>query len=200
MTCADLEILLCDYQDGTLRSEERALVEAHLVECEECTELAQDISRAVAFVERVAPAEPPPELLTRILLHAPGGKSAAMGRPSWWRRIFGNWLGGTFEAVLQPRYAMGMAMTILSFSMVARYSGIHLQQLKPADLDPVKIWATTEDRAHRVWDRGMKYYENLRWVIELQARIHDLSEQEQEQKKLLEQKAPKPVGGEGSKK
>ena len=32
MTCAELEILLCDYVDGTLRGAEKSALESHLAE------------------------------------------------------------------------------------------------------------------------------------------------------------------------
>ena len=34
MNCADIEILLCDYVDGTLHGEQKSAVEAHLAGCE----------------------------------------------------------------------------------------------------------------------------------------------------------------------
>jgi len=74
--------------------------------------------------------------------------------------------------------AMGMAMTVLSFSMLARFAGIEPRQLKPSDLDPVKIWMAVDDRAHRGWDRTVKYYENLKLVIEIQSRLKDWTEQD----------------------
>ena len=40
-----------------------------------------------------------------------------------------------------------------------------------------------DDRAHRVWDRAMKSYENLRWVIEIQSRLKEWSEEDQEAQK-----------------
>ena len=67
MTCAELEILLCDYVDGTLRAEERTALDSHLAGCSACAELAKDVAGVTAFIETVAPAEPPAELLTRIL-------------------------------------------------------------------------------------------------------------------------------------
>lgn len=175
MTCAEFEILLCDHLDGTLRGEEKAAFELHRSTCVACAEYATEVSSAVAFVETAAVVEPPAELLTRILHEAPQGASGE--KRSWVRRIF----GGLFESVLQPRYAMGMAMTILSFSMVARFAGIEPRQLSPADLNPAKVWSTMDDRAHRTWNRAVKYYENLRLVIELQSRLKDFSEQEQAQ-------------------
>jgi hypothetical protein len=175
MTCAELEILLCDYVDGTLRGEERTALESHLAGCSACSELAKDVMGAVSFMERAATVEPPAELLTRILHEAPSARQIANERQSWLRRRF----GGFFESVLQPRYAMGMAMTILSFSMIARFAGIEPRQLRPSDLDPVKIWASIDDHAHRTYDRAMKFYDNLRLVIEIQSRLKEWSDQEQ---------------------
>ncbi len=81
------------------------------------------------------------------------------------------------QSVLQPRYVMGMAMTILSFSMLARFAHIEPRQLKPSDLDPAKVWQGIDDRAHRAWDRGVKYYDNLRLVMEIQSQLKEWNEQ-----------------------
>ncbi len=176
ITCAEVDSLLCDYVDGDLRGAQKAALEDHLVTCSGCAEMARDVQAAVTFIGRAAVAEPPAELLTRILHEIPAGKQ----NPAW-RRLAGRWLGGWFESILQPRYAMGMAMTVLSFSMLAKFAGIQPRQLSPEDLNPVKIWMSIDDRAHRGWDRAMKSYENLRWVIEIQSRLKEWSEQDQEQ-------------------
>jgi len=175
MTCAELEILLCDYMDGALRVEERAALEAHLAGCTSCSELAKDVAGVTAFIEKVAPAEPPAELLTRILHELPTAQAAV--KRSWWRSLFGGWV----HSILQPRYVMGMAMTVLSFSMIAKFAHIEPRQLRPSDLDPVKIWASIDDRTHRAWDRAVKYYENMRLVIEIQSRVKEWNDQEQAQ-------------------
>ncbi len=94
-------------------------------------------------------------------------RAAGDARPSWVKRLF----GGFFQGWLQPRYVMGMAMTILSFSMLARFAHIEPRQLRPSDLDPVKVWQGIDDHSHRVYDRAMKYYDNLRLVIEIQSRL-----------------------------
>jgi hypothetical protein len=174
MTCAELEILLCDYVDGTLRGEERTALEGHLDGCAACSQLAADVTGVTAFIERVAEVEPPAELMTRILHYAPAGRRAVVQEPdsassSWLKRMF----GGFRQSVLQPRYVMGMAMTILSFSMLARFAHIEPRQLRPADLDPVKVWQGIDDRSHRIWDRSMKYYDNLKLVIEVQSRLKE---------------------------
>ena len=50
-------------------------MERHLAECPACAELARDSAAAVAFMERAAEVEPPPELITRILFDAPWSKA-----------------------------------------------------------------------------------------------------------------------------
>ena len=172
MTCAELEALLCDYVDGTLDGERKAAVEKHLAECATCAEMARDASTAVAFMKRVPLVEPPAELVTRLLFQIP---TRAEGRKEGFRSFLGRWI----EPVLQPRFAMGMAMTILSFSLLARFVGIPDQHLRPSDLSPAAVWETVDNRFHRTWDRAVKYYESLRVVYEIQSRLSEWSEEDQ---------------------
>ena len=174
MTCADFEILLCDYLDGTLAESRRGEVEEHIRECATCAEMYREISGALSFMEKAAEVEPPAELLTRIINEVPA-HAGVVHHKSWYRRV----LGGRLEPFLQPRYVMGMAMTVLSFSMMAKIAHIDVRQLSPADLNPVKIWMTADDHAHRTLDRAVKYYDNLKVVIEIQARLREWSDQDQ---------------------
>ena len=73
MTCAEAEVLICDY--ASLPSAERFELERHLGECPACAELARDSAAALAFMERAADVEPPPELITKILFDAPWTKA-----------------------------------------------------------------------------------------------------------------------------
>lgn len=177
MNCSDLEILLADYVDGTLHGEQKSALEQHLVNCPECAELARDAAAAVGFMERAAEVEAPPELMTRILFEMTSGPSRAAVRPSWARRMFGGLLGSWGERLLQPKFTMSIAMTILSFAMLGRFSGIEVRQLRLSDLDPVKVWSAVEDRMQRTWERSVKYYENLRVVYEIQTQLKDWTDQ-----------------------
>lgn len=167
MHCLEIDELLCDYVDGALSTERKQAFEAHTASCAACRELVADVSGAVHFMERVAVVEPPKELITRILYHTP--KQAplveAMARQDWLKR----WIA----PLIQPRFAMGMAMTILSFSMLGKFVA-PVTQLKPGDLDPVKVWRNIDDSAHRTWDRLVKYYDNLRLVYEVQTAIEEM--------------------------
>jgi Zn-finger nucleic acid-binding protein len=170
MKCVDLEALLCDFVDGTLASAERATVELHVDQCPACRQLVADAAEALSFIERAAHVEPPPALVNKILFDARQMGLAANPRGA--RRG----LARFFEPFLQPRFAMGMAMTILSFSMLGRFSGIQVRQLKASDLEPAKVWATLEDKAYRAWERSKKYYESLRVVYEIQQTLNDWSQ------------------------
>jgi anti-sigma factor RsiW len=167
MHCSDIEILLAEYVDGTLEAGAKSAVERHVASCAGCRELAEDAASAVAFMARASAVDAPPELLTRILFQAPAVK------PTLARRLFGRVLGGWIEPVLQPKLAMGMGVAALSFFMLR--PGV--RQLTPSDLDPVKVWTAAENRASRVWERGLKSYENLRLVYEIETRLSQWREE-----------------------
>ncbi len=180
MNCAELEELICDYVDGTLTAASKAEVERHLETCPPCAEMAQDSAAAVAFMERAADVEPPPELITRILFDAPWAQKAPAKGRGWWSKLI--------APVIQPRFAMGMAMTILSFSILSRF--VPMQQLRAADLRPSEVWASLDDRAHRAYARSVKYYENLKVVYQIQTLLRDWQQQAEDQK-VAESSEPK---------
>lgn len=167
MRCPEIDELLCDYVDGTLDAARKTQFEAHANSCAECRELVADVTGAVQFLGRVADVEPPKELVTRILYHTP--KQA----PVLESLVQRDWLKRWIAPLIQPRFAMGMAMTILSFSMLGKFV-TPVRQLKPSDLDPVKVWRSVDDSAHRTWDRFVKYYDNLKLVYEVQTAIDDI--------------------------
>ncbi len=173
MTCAHLEIALCDYLDGTLAAAEKAEVERHLSECAACAEMARDAGSAMAFIERVADVEPPPQLITRMFA-IPGMREARVSV----RHGIQGWFRNLVQPILQPRMVMGLSLTILFFGMMARCAGIPGRQLSPADLNPSRVLAGLEDRVHRGWERSAKFYENLRFVYQIQSRLREWRDQQ----------------------
>jgi hypothetical protein len=173
--CAQFEVLLADYLDGTLPESQRIEVEQHAADCAGCRELLADVQGAVGFLKASEEVVPPPELITRIANHAPTGRiRRPLERQGLLSRMISRWL----QPVLQPRLAMGMAMTILSIAMLERCTGVRMQHVQPEDLNPVRIWGGIEDKTVRLKDRAVKYYENLRWVYEIEVRLRELREQQ----------------------
>jgi hypothetical protein len=72
-------------------------------------------------------------------------------QPSWIERLLGR--RGAF--VLQPRFAMGMAMAVLSLAMVGRF------------------WDASESRIQRSWDRAVKGYESIQLVYDVRSQLDE---------------------------
>jgi len=175
MNCAEFEILLSDYVDGTVNIEQRRAIEAHADSCPACREFLRDVFQAVSFLDSSEKVAPPPELITRIVYHAPRGRIRDESEyRGFFNRVYAKWL----QPALQPRCAMGMAMTILSFAMLGRCTGVQVQQISPADLSPARVWNNVEDKAYRSWNRTVKYYENLRLVYEIETRLQEIRDQQ----------------------
>jgi hypothetical protein len=151
ITCTEFEILLADYLDGTLGAEQKATIEAHRSGCASCAELALDAAGAMAFIERAATVDPPPALVNRILFEVTSGASRSVIKPSWIERLLGRRAG----FILQPRFAMGMAMAVISVAMVGRF------------------WGAAENGMLRSWDRAVKGYESLQVVYEVQTQLDE---------------------------
>lgn len=188
MTCAEFEIILCDYIDGALSAEARARVESHIQSCEPCAQFAGECGAVSELLKRVPEVAPPPAAVTRILHQIPVRQPASVRA----RGALAGFLGRWIAPVKQPRMVMGMAMTILSFAMLGRFAGIEARQIRPADVNPARVMEATEDRLHRTWARAVKYYENLRFVYEIQSRLRELtaSEEEAERQQSSEKTAP----------
>lgn len=182
MNCADVEILLCDYLDGTLAAERRSELESHLKDCTMCAEFAADAGAGLALLEHVPDAIPPQELVTRIMNQAPAGGllgrlagSGSGARGGGLRK----WLHGILEPVLQPRLAMGAMMTILSLGVLSKWVPVH--ELKAEDLNPQRVWVNLETKVERVYDRTVKAYESMRLVYEVRQQLREWREQQQDQ-------------------
>ncbi len=174
MNCAQIEILICEYAEGTLGPVENAEVERHLAACEACAELARDSASALAFIERAAVVEPPPELITRILFDAPWSKAKN-------RTKFRTWVSALLSPIRQPKFAMGMALTVISLSMLAQFV-VPVRQLRPDDLKPSAVWAAMEDRAARTWGRTVKFYDNLKFVYQIQTTLREWQQQDEDRR------------------
>ena len=173
MNCAEFESILADYLDGILSDAERASVEEHASTCATCREFMADVSGGLSLLRQSEPVEAPGELITRIAYLAPRGRSRdPFETPGLLNRFVNKWL----RPALQPRLAMSMAMTILSFAMLERCTGVQVQRVRPADLSPVRVWSGVENKALRVRDQAVKYYENLRIVYEVESHLRDLQD------------------------
>jgi hypothetical protein len=95
----------------------------------------------------------------------------------------------------QPRLAMTAAMAFFSVSLLMNMSGVRMSDLKNVDLRPSAISTTASMRYNQTTARVVKYYENIRFVYELESRMKELKKDsgksdEQDNNKPKQQQRP----------
>ena len=178
MQCAEFDALLSQAIDGTLGGERLAAFEAHSDECKLCGPLLQEAESGHKWLKSLAEVDPPEDLITNILLRTSGvvpRRQAGAVAESWMDRVRG--LGeAIFSPIVavarQPRFAMSFGMAFFTLSVTLSLAGVRLSDLKHVDLRPSAIRRTYYETQGRV----VKYYENIRWVYEIQARARQFKE------------------------
>jgi len=178
--CVEMEVLLGEYAEGVLAPPEAAAVETHLAGCARCAEMADAMRRALALFRRAPAVEPPPGLVAKILEQTTGRLTWREQVASWfrpaltltWRERLKVW----YRPVLEPRLVLGLAMALISFSIVLRAGGVEVRQLSLADLSPRQIYLAADRYAHQASARAVKYYSDLRIVYEIQTQLQALRE------------------------
>ena len=160
LSCAQCEEYLADFLDGTLSAERKACVETHLAGCVSCAEFARDAASAMVIAERTAAVEVPTTLVPQILEEITSGPSRVLVESSLAERVFGGWI----RPILQPRFALGLAMAALSIAVIPW----RWHAAVPVDLSkaPARVLTMAENRVYRVYDRAVKGYEDLALVAE----------------------------------
>lgn len=171
MNRAQLEALIADYLDGILDERDAAEFERALPFYPDLAELVQDAGEGMRLLAGVEAPEPPPALYARIQMDLDEARLKAERAKSSTGWIAS--LAAFLTPVLQPRFVMGMAMTVLSISMIGQLTGARMDRVSAADLKPAAIWNSVEYRVQRVWDRAAKYYESLRVVYEMRSRVQE---------------------------
>jgi hypothetical protein len=175
ITCTQAETLLTDYLDNTLAEPQALMMDAHMASCEACGALVDDMRLAMRYAAATKEVEPPAELISRIIEQTTG--QAPAGVPEWRYRLAGWWDWTRLTILcpmLEPRFAMGMAMTVISFSMVGHFLGLDVRQVKLSDLEPVNIVHNVKNGVYVAGGKVSKYYYNLRVVYEIQTQLQEM--------------------------
>jgi hypothetical protein len=181
MSCSEFDALLSQAIDGTLAGEKLASFEAHGRVCQLCGPLLQEAEAGRSWLKSLAEVEPPAELVTNILLRTSGIVSAqrhVAGAPetaSWTGRLR-DWIGVIGSPVVamarQPRFAMSFGMAFFTLSVTLSLAGVKLSDLRHMDLRASAIRRTYYETSGRV----VKYYENIRFVYEIESRVRQFKE------------------------
>ena len=180
MQCSQFEAILAEALDGALDEQQLAGFRAHAASCPDCGPMFAFAQQGLGALRSLQEVEPPRHLVHNILAAttgvAPAKEKAAAGLP-WSERLAG-WTRPVFVPVLatlrQPRFALSFAMAFFSLSMVLTLAGVQVKDLRRVDLRPSSIQKSLVRGYYDTSASVVRYYENLRFVYELQSRVRDL--------------------------
>ena len=177
MQCAEFEALLAEALDGQLSGALLESFQQHRNFCPLCGPLFAQAETGLSWLKAVPEVAPPPNLVNRILAATTSAQTrvpvAVPVTPSWPERLR-HWvtpvLAPAWSTMRQPRFAMSFAMAFFSVSIALNAAGVKLGALRAADLRPSSLVRGYYETSAKV----VKYYENIRFVYELESRVRDL--------------------------
>ncbi len=181
MLCAEFDALLSQAIDGTLAGEKLTAFEGHGRECKVCGPLFQDAESGYTWLKSLEEVEPPADLVDNILLRTTGLDTARMRgqtKPtgSSWMHGVRDWGTTLFSPVVaiarQPRFAMSFGMAFFTLSVTLSLAGVRVGDLRHVDLRPSAIRRSYYEASGRV----VKFYENIRFVYEIESRVREFKQ------------------------
>jgi hypothetical protein len=173
-TCIQLEAAMADLLDDTLTGRSLAAARAHLAACGDCRELLELARAGKQWLGTVEDVEPPPNMVHNIL----AATSAAFALVPVERPVeaSANPVAAAWQALQemarQPRLVMTAAMAFFSFSMLVHVTGSSLDDLR--GLKPSALLTRVSQRYHQIGAAAVRYYENSRFLREVEVRLQDL--------------------------
>jgi hypothetical protein len=185
MQCHEFDGLLSDALDGVLTGNRLETFHAHTRTCSVCGPLFAEVEAGRNWLKDLTEVEPPVRLVNTILASTTGvdtqrlrvNVASAQSQVSWlgarWESARA-WLSGAMQpvwgTVRQPRFAMSFGMAFFSLSVALSVLGV-----KPADLRSVSLRpAAVRQTYFRTQARVVRYYENIRFVYEVESRVREL--------------------------
>ncbi len=179
MQCSEFDALLSEVLDKYLTGEKLEKFQAHAGTCPVCGPLLAEAESGKRWLEQLVEVEPPVHLVHNILASTTGIDTARMnaaataqGKSSWLDQI-ADYARTVFTPVLalvkQPRFAMSFGMAFFSLSVSLSLAGVKVSDVRHADLRPSAIRRTYYETSGKV----VKYYENIRFVYEIESRVRE---------------------------
>jgi hypothetical protein len=209
--CGEWETLLTDALDGLLNPEDQARFAAHQAACPACAALFAESRRGREWLEFLSPEpEVPAGLLDKILsktvpgqqpdwpgnslpVPATAGAVPAFVPPVWQHPGF----MARVRYAAQARFLMTSAMAFFSIALTLHITGFSLANvrvtpLRLADLRPRTMQAYVERQFSMASVPFVRYYDHLRFVYEVEARVRELRGETEDNGGEQKQDQPKP--------
>src|SRR6266849_6756449 len=181
MQCHEFDVLLTDALDGVLTGSKLDRFQAHARTCSACGPLFAEVEAGRNWLKQLTEVEPAAGLVENILASTTGIATDRLRAPapstqpqvSWLEKAQA-WASGMVEpiwaTVRQPRFAMSFGMAFLSLSVALSVAGVKPSDLRQISLRPAVVRHTYYSTQARV----VRYYENIRFVYEVESRVREL--------------------------
>src|ERR1700690_1835120 len=185
MQCQEFDGLLSDALDGVLTGVQLDAFHAHARTCSACGPLLAEVTAGRNWLKDLTEVEPPVSLVTNILASTTGvdtqrlrvnvsATQPRMGSVAARWESAQAWVSGAMQpiwaTVRQPRFAMSFGMAFFALSVALSVLGV-----KPADLRQISLRpAALRHTYYNTQARVVRYYENIRFVYEVEAGVREL--------------------------
>jgi len=178
MQCHEFDSLLSDALDGVLSGAGLGRFQAHARTCKSCGPLLAEAEAGRTWLKGLTEVEPPASLVNNILASTTGVDSQRLRtqvrspqpRVSWLEHVQASFLEPLWAVVRQPRFAMSFGMAFFALPVTLTALGV-----KPADIAEVSLRpAAVRQSYYRTQARVVRYFDNVRPVLELQAALRSI--------------------------
>jgi len=177
MQCNEFDALLSDALDQILTGPKAEAFQAHASACPICGPLLAEAEVGKRWLEQLVEVDPPQHLVHNILAATSGIDTARLHSPAAveisWLDKAAAWANAVMRpiagVVKQPRFAMSFGMAFFSLSISLSLAGVKLGDLRHVDLRPTAIRRSYYETSGKV----VKYYENIRFVYEIESRVRE---------------------------
>ena len=194
LQCEEWETLLADALDGNLPAKDSGSFEEHSRICAACEATLTQAKQGQEWLQFLhSEPDAPSELMAKILARTSGtvaldsaARPAMAGGPAiaaqlpvplpFWKRFNQSPL----RRMAEPRLMMTAAMAFFSVTLTLNIAGVRLTAIHLADLKPSAISTNIDREYHLASSRVVRYYYNLRFVYEMEARVRELRRTETE--------------------
>jgi len=178
MQCNEFDQLLTDALDGVLSGAALDRFQAHARGCKACGPLLAEAEAGRNWLQGLTEVEPPASLVSNILASTTGVDTQRLWTPapvrqprtSWLEHVQASFLEPIWAMVRQPRFAMSFGMAFFALSVGLTVAGVKPADIRSLDLRPAAIRHTYYNTQARV----VRYFDNVRPVLELQAALHGI--------------------------
>jgi hypothetical protein len=177
MGCSEFEALLAEALDDTLAADTRVAFDAHGQSCRVCGPLYAEAWDGMLLVQQLTDMEPPKNLVHNILA-ATSRKdavetAAAVEKLGWLERL-GRSVRPQMAGWMHSRFVTSFAMAFFSLSITLTLAGVRISDVKNVDFHPTALRKSAVLGFTQVEAKVTSYYENLRLVYQVQARVREL--------------------------